>query len=318
MRIAGKPVKIRAIEDANDAAGRLTELAKLKKLKKPKYIQKQLDQPFYYVHQKEYGISGTLPMGTIGVFDCLVLVLRNPVTKATTLVHIDKTSDLKTLDPIWEDMASNGISVQASLIGASFAEDNEERARAIVSNVYRTIFYLSDKPVNIIAADLYSRSRQHVNVFVNPTTGKIHLNANKDKIILDKEKLIISKLLPNMVNTTEIKKAFNLLESPNYTTAKLSYMQQYQVVMTHGVRKLLSNHEKRSESSERAFSAAAKLIGFKYRLWIQENLDKRPIGEKKKPEKPSDFLDKCAQQWFQPDILYFGKNAPPPVFDRDR
>jgi hypothetical protein len=111
------------------------------------------------VEQAQVGFSANKPIGTDQVGDCLVMIVRDPVSAKTALAHIDRYASGESLQKIFDGLPSDRR-LDVVLLGASHdpddASDKDGFAKNCAKgNLTKTIQFLADKNVNIIAAKVY-------------------------------------------------------------------------------------------------------------------------------------------------------------------
>ena len=138
--------------------------------KKPK---KTNPEDAYRIEQGEAGFSDNAPVGTDHFYDCVGLIIRDPVTHKTAVAHIDRYTDEKSLERIFERMPAGQL--DAVLLGARFGPGSTKEQSAkndSQENVQKVLRFLAGKNVNIVASRIYDEDQPDA-VVVNPETFEI-------------------------------------------------------------------------------------------------------------------------------------------------
>ena len=71
----------------------------------------------YRVEGGEVGFSAKEPIGTDNTHDCIVVMLRDPITKKTALAHITGNNTEESLKVLWDGMTQSGSPIEMRLLG---------------------------------------------------------------------------------------------------------------------------------------------------------------------------------------------------------
>lgn len=115
------------------------------------------DEEAIRVEQGEIGLSADKKIGTDNIWECVCVIIRDPITKKTALAHIDMANDANSLQLAMDRLPNHGSPpLQAKIVGASYGDNqtNETGKFRSKANIQKVIHFLEDKDVNILSADI--------------------------------------------------------------------------------------------------------------------------------------------------------------------
>ena len=136
----------------------------------------------YMVSQGCYGISQHEPLGTQHVGNCVALVLRNPQSNLTALIHFDARTSPDSLDYIFQQF--EGQPVEAAILGAKYAiekhpdygDDGQEYVQQTSrQNLLNILRVLESKQIPLTAAWVADIAQPHAFI-IDPKSGQMEIN----------------------------------------------------------------------------------------------------------------------------------------------
>ena len=120
------------------------------------------------VEQRELGISDKKKLGTDNIKQCVVLILNNPITKKTILLHVDQVTSEESIVRAISTFADSE-SLEARLIGA-----NDSYGGDWYGNLDKVLNVLlkNNRSIDIQSADILDKTPPMAIVF-NPDTAEL-------------------------------------------------------------------------------------------------------------------------------------------------
>lgn len=135
-------------------------------------------KPSYPVPQGSYGISSGALLATEHVANCVAVILRDPVTKKTVLVHYDAHTSPSSLSAIIRSVKSDTL--EATLVGARYIEkpNSDYYKTTSESNLIDVLNALRETGVPIVSALVpntgpESDEHKYHAITIDPLTGSI-------------------------------------------------------------------------------------------------------------------------------------------------
>lgn len=131
----------------------------------------------YMISQGCYGLSQDKPIGTEHVGNCVAIILRNPQTNLTSLIHFDDPTDPKSLDKAFE--VFEGQPIEAAIIGAKYAETDDPNFKGYYQDTSRTnlltvLNFLAAKNATLTSAWIADSKQPH-HFVIDPKSGQIQV-----------------------------------------------------------------------------------------------------------------------------------------------
>lgn len=132
--------------------------------------------PAQMIGQAQAGFSATTPLGTQNIGACVAVIARDPLTRQTALMHIDRAASDASLAEGLDKLSKGPLDI--ILLGAHYgpqADVVETERRDSRDNLQKVLSVLSNRDVNIVAADVQSAQSideaiAKTNIFVDPVT----------------------------------------------------------------------------------------------------------------------------------------------------
>jgi len=127
----------------------------------------------YRVEQNEIGFSDKAPIGTDKIFQCVCVIVRDPLTHKTAIAHIDYHTDINSLQKLFDRMPADRR-LEVKIVGAwQLAHGNKEFSQRAVENMKKVTDFLATKEyVDIRSTDIYNSGQPHALV-IDPETGAV-------------------------------------------------------------------------------------------------------------------------------------------------
>ncbi|HAJ89789.1 MAG TPA: hypothetical protein DCM27_02055 [Rhodospirillaceae bacterium] len=166
----------------------------------------------YMISQGCYGLSQDKPIGTQHVGNCVAIILRNPQTNLTSLIHFDAHTDPKSLDKVFQ--AFEGQPIEAAIIGAKYAETTDQKFKGYYQDTSRTnllnvLSILAARNVNLTSAWVADINQPHAFI-ITPKSGQMEVGAPS---ISDPEQNILFATRYFSSNNQAIALAYDLTHS---------------------------------------------------------------------------------------------------------
>lgn len=114
------------------------------------------------IEQGEMGVSAYRPMGTHGLFSCVIIMSHERELHQTVLAHMDDRNSLERLEKHLELWADNRTPLEIRLAGA-----RTSAPQVAMGNLRKAVEFLKDKNVNIISSDILEKN-QPTSFIVDP------------------------------------------------------------------------------------------------------------------------------------------------------
>ncbi len=134
-----------------------------------------IQEDSYMISQGCYGISNDAAIGTQHVGNCIAIILRNPQTNLTSLVHFDAHTSPESLDKVFKNF--EGQPTEATIIGAKYAETDDPSYKGYYQDTSRTnlltaLNLLAAKNVELTTAWVSSSDQPHA-FLIDPKSGQM-------------------------------------------------------------------------------------------------------------------------------------------------
>lgn len=131
----------------------------------------------YMISQGCYGTSNDAAIGTQHVGNCIALILRNPQTNLTSLVHFDAHTSAESLDKIFKNF--EGQPTEAAIIGAKYAETDDPNYKGYYqetsrSNLLTILNLLAAKDTKLTSAWVSDSDQPHA-FLIDPKSGQMQV-----------------------------------------------------------------------------------------------------------------------------------------------
>ncbi len=131
----------------------------------------------YMISQGCYGLSQNEPIGTEHVGNCIAIILRNPQSNLTSLVHFDAHTSPESLDELFK--AFKGLPIEASIIGGKYAETNDPKYKGYYQdtsrkNILAVLDMLAANNTKLTSAWIADLNQPHAFI-VDPKSGKMQV-----------------------------------------------------------------------------------------------------------------------------------------------
>lgn len=114
------------------------------------------------IEQGEMGVSAYRPMGTQGLFSCVIVMSHERELHQTVLAHMDDRNSLERLKTYLDIWSDNRTPVEIRLAGA-----RTSAPQVAMDNMRKVVGFLKDKNVNIISSDILEKN-QPTSFIVDP------------------------------------------------------------------------------------------------------------------------------------------------------
>lgn len=136
-----------------------------------------IQNPSYMIAQGCYGLSDDKPIGTEHVGNCVAIILRNPQSNLTSLIHFDDPTDPKSLDKAFQ--AFEGQPIEVAIIGAKYAETTDPDFKGYYqdtscTNLLTVLNFLAAKNATLTSAWIADISQPH-HFLIDPKSGQMQV-----------------------------------------------------------------------------------------------------------------------------------------------
>jgi hypothetical protein len=171
-----------------------------------------IQDPSYMISQGCYGLSQNDPIGTEHVGNCIAIILRNPQSNLTSLVHFDAHTSPESLNDIFK--AFKGQPIEASIIGGKYAEINDPKYKGYYQdtsrkNILAVLDMLATNNAKLTSAWIADLDQPHAFI-VDPKSGQMQVGAPS---IPDPEKNILFATRYLSDGSHDVALAYDLTES---------------------------------------------------------------------------------------------------------
>ena len=191
-------------------------------------MQGKVDYAAHRVEQGEVAFSNEEKLGTDNIQQCVAVILHDPITKKTALAHVDKSTNIKSLNPVIEKFGKNkfgeNIKLDAYLVGGRdrYYDRNYNGRNISDSNIKKVLEALNSKEnINIKSADIGDKGAPSGIVF-DPITAKLThaVPGRYDKTTF------LRKTLPLLDGAKDLRNAFDFTESKAIPKPEITDSQQ--------------------------------------------------------------------------------------------
>ncbi len=102
------------------------------------------------VEQNEVGFSDSTPIGTDNIQSCIVLIIRDPISKKTALAHISNATEIGSIRKIFQHLPNNEVEI--GIIGGRREHQIKEEVDANVKKILSILKELTGSKVIYIEA----------------------------------------------------------------------------------------------------------------------------------------------------------------------
>jgi hypothetical protein len=122
-----------------------------------------------YVGEQEVGWSDSVPLGTDNILQCMVIIVRDPKTNKTAMVHFNSNADPELIKSEVLNKFPTGTQLNVHLIGSRESMGRETSN----ANFNKVLNILKDKPnISIVSSDIWTDQYPSAIIF-DPKTGKL-------------------------------------------------------------------------------------------------------------------------------------------------